>query len=144
MPRAESASRSSSRVVRRDAAADPASRSSRLRAADFQLVFRERGRSVDRRNFVALWRPCDPGTGGVGFAVTRRIGGAVARNRARRRLREAYRRAAEKAGGVNVVFVARTGALTCGFAELTQDIEQALEAVRDRVSHVRSGPVPGR
>lgn len=76
--------------------------------------------------------------------MTRRIGGAVARNRARRRLREAYRRAARHSGAVNVVIVARAGALTCGFAELTRDIEQAIETVVKRVAQSRKAEVPGQ
>ena len=98
-------------------------------------MFQEKGRSVEGRNFVALWRPCEGDGGGVGFAVTRRIGGAVARNRARRRLREAHRRALlAPMTDANVVFVARAGVLTCGFDELMRDIEQAVEAVRGRLA----------
>lgn len=49
-----------------------------------------------------------PGTGGVAVVAGRRVGGAVQRNRARRILREAWRRTASQAAiGNDVVLVAR-------------------------------------
>jgi ribonuclease P protein component len=73
-------------------------------------------------------RPDEPGTAGIGFTVTRRLGGAVVRNRARRRLREAVRSLPETsfAPGWNYVVVARGAALTCPFSQLRTDLEACL------------------
>ena len=112
-------------------------RSQRLRAGEFEAIFRQRGRREELESFIALWRPC-PGEGKVGFAVGRRLGGAVERNRARRRLREAYRqeRPAKRAG-FDVVFVGRSALLSRSFADLRGDIQQVLRTLARRAN---SGP----
>ena len=60
--------------------------------------------------------------------MSRQIRGAVRRNRARRRLREAYRTlGSARAIEVDVVFVARAWALQASIADLQSDMRQALE-----------------
>jgi ribonuclease P protein component len=91
-------------------------------------VFR-RGHRIERPSLVMVWRetgaPCR-----VGFAVSRQMRGAVTRNRARRRLREAYRRAgAPGPAGVDVVLIARPAALTAPFDRLVQDVGGGLRSV---------------
>ncbi len=63
----------------------------------------------------------------VGLVVGRRLGGAVARNRARRRIRHALA-AADIPTGFDFVVIARTAALNCSF----QDLERALRTAVDR------------
>ena len=62
----------------------------------------------------------------------RRLGGSVVRNRARRRLREAYRRQQSLAPpeGVRLCFIARSAALTRPFAELLDAVGHALGETR--------------
>jgi len=64
----------------------------------------------------------------VGFTATRRIGGAVARNRAKRRLREAARAMLPLAGrpGCDYVLIARGGATTRPYPRLLDDVKTAL------------------
>lgn len=63
----------------------------------------------------------------AGFTAARSIGGAVRRNRARRRVREAFRCiAGEVAGGWWLVVVARPGAVETPFAELVEGLRRAL------------------
>ena len=63
----------------------------------------------------------------VGFTATRRIGGAVVRNRARRRLREAVRMTADCAlAGCDYVFIARGGLVTRPWPRLLDDVKSAL------------------
>ncbi len=63
----------------------------------------------------------------AGFAAARSIGSAVRRNRARRRVREAFRWVAgEVAGGWWVVVVARPGAMEVPFVELVEGLRHAL------------------
>lgn len=64
----------------------------------------------------------------LGFTATRRIGGAVTRNRAKRRLREAAARLAPLHGkpGCDYVFIARAGTAKRPWLRLLDDVESAL------------------
>jgi ribonuclease P protein component len=70
------------------------------------------------------------GTGAirVGFTATRRIGGAVVRNRAKRRLREAARATFPglARGGCDYVLIARGGSTTRPYPRLLDDVKTAL------------------
>ncbi len=65
---------------------------------------------------------------GVGFTASAKVGNAVIRNRARRRLREAARRLLPVHGlpGVDYVIVARQGAPDADWAGLLDDLQNAL------------------
>lgn len=65
---------------------------------------------------------------GEGFTATKKIGGAVQRNRAKRRLREASRRLLARYGrsGWDYVFIAREATLEVGWSRLLDDMESAL------------------
>jgi len=105
------------------------SRSERLRRyREFQAVM-QRGKRVEQPSLVVLWRRWD-GPRQVGFAVSRQIRGAVPRNRARRRLREAYRASREGLPrGVQLVCVAREAAARGSFGALQRDVKEALAVV---------------
>jgi ribonuclease P protein component len=62
------------------------------RSRDFDAVYRQ-GRSTSTRFLVLYWfeREDDPGEPRLGLAVPRAVGNAVARNRIKRQLREAWR-----------------------------------------------------
>jgi ribonuclease P protein component len=64
----------------------------------------------------------------VGFTATKKIGGAVVRNRAKRRLREAGRALLPRHGlaGVAYVFIARDGTAAAPWAALLDDVRTAL------------------
>jgi ribonuclease P protein component len=64
----------------------------------------------------------------VGFTATKRIGGAVVRNRAKRRLREAARLIAplHVRRGCDYVFIARGGTVSRPWAPLLDDMKSAL------------------
>ena len=66
-----------------------------------------------------------------GFTATKSLGNAVARNRARRRLKEAVRLVgpAHAKEGYDYVLIAREGTLERHFTELTKDLERALSKV---------------
>ncbi|WP_101066005.1 ribonuclease P protein component [Roseovarius salinarum] len=76
-------------------------------------------------------RPQEDGAGiRVGFTCSRKVGNAVARNRAKRRLRAAAREVLPRHGraGWDYVLVGRAGATAeRPFDKLKRDLEQALE-----------------
>ncbi|MFN3512144.1 MAG: ribonuclease P protein component [Phenylobacterium sp.] len=84
----------------------------------------------------------------VGFTATRKIGGAVVRNRAKRRLREAARALLPQFGrpGHDYVLIARGGAPTRPWPRLLDDVKSALislAAESDSPSGARPrAPVP--
>ena len=95
------------------------------RSAEFQAVF-QHGSRLERPSFVALWRRAE--TRRAGFAVSRQLRGAAKRNRARRRVREAYRQVrAQIVGNVELVVVARPIAARRPFPELVEDMRRLAE-----------------
>ena len=67
----------------------------------------------------------------VGFTVTRKVGSAVTRNRARRRLREVARAVLPEiaAPGCDYVLIARAGTLTRPYPDLIGDLKSAVTAL---------------
>ena len=65
----------------------------------------------------------------VGFTASRKVGGSVVRNRARRRLREAASRAVPQAGrpGFDYVVIARQGTIGARFADLVSDLARGID-----------------
>lgn len=72
-----------------------------------------------------------PGVARVGYTATKRLGGAVVRNRAKRRLRAAAAAvvATHGRGGVDYVLIARAATLTRPFDRLVADLIEALKRV---------------
>lgn len=72
--------------------------------------------------------PADSRPPRVGFTATKKMGNAVARNRARRRLREAARRLVPLYGlpGVDYVFLARESTGAAPWDRLLDDMKDAL------------------
>ena len=68
----------------------------------------------------------------VGYTATKKIGNAVLRNRARRRLREAVRLtlAAQPVRGVELVLVCRKDTATLPFSTLCASLDSALAELR--------------
>lgn len=64
----------------------------------------------------------------VGFSVSKKIGGAVKRNRVKRRMREAITPLLPQLrGGVNVIFVARAPIADAAFSDLRAGMAQLLQ-----------------
>ena len=83
--------------------------------------------------FVLLVRPRgdeDP-TMRIGITVTKKIGGAVVRNRMKRRFRELARAALPQSGiaGADHVLIGRSGGIERPFAQLREELERALRKV---------------
>ncbi len=81
----------------------------------------------------------------VGFTASRKVGGAVQRNRARRRLKAATEQilAAKGAAGHDYVVIARGESVTRPFALLLDDLDRALTRVaRGQPSRPPAKPLP--
>jgi ribonuclease P protein component len=104
-----------------------------LKHADFDRVYREGKRHFSRpMTFFYLRRPMDSDAGPrVGFTVGRVLGGAVERNRMRRRLREAVRlELAALNAPVDVVINPKKLVLTADFADLVNEVGRAFEVIQ--------------
>jgi ribonuclease P protein component len=80
--------------------------------------------------FVLLVRPRGDGDEsiGIGFTVTKKIGGAVIRNRMKRRFRALAREIFPEAGiaGADHVIIGRSGGVERDYAALQAEIRKAL------------------
>ncbi len=113
--------------------------------ADFLLAARNRRTVTPGFVLQARERTAadQPGVIRVGFTCSRKVGNAVARNRARRRLRETARLILPKHGrpGWDYVLIGRAGVTaTLPFSQLLADLKRALRqvhSVRPAPSHRR-------
>lgn len=72
------------------------------------------------------------GTARVGMAVSRRVGGAVVRNRVRRRLRAAASKRIARWEGLDVVVIPSALAAEAKFAELAEQLYRAVDRAQSR------------
>lgn len=96
------------------------------RHKEFRYTY-ARGRSQSLSLFTLVYAKSRNETVRVGLSVSKRIGNAVQRNRAKRRMRAALTPfITHIAGGFNVIFVARQEVLTAPFSELSRQMETLL------------------
>jgi ribonuclease P protein component len=114
------------------------------RRADFQRAARGRRSRMDAFALQANRRAAAPDEKGarIGFTVTKKLGGAVVRNRIRRRLKEAVRLAArlETRPDHDYVVMAQREALLRPFALLRSDVMRAFSLIHSNASR----PAPTR
>ena len=139
-----------------DASVDPRGQKRRfprsvrlLRHADFERVYKQ-----GRRNFSAsmtvfyLPRQEAIKTGGkspsglrIGFTVGRALGGAVQRNRMKRRLREAVRLCRPVAVlDVDVVINPKKSLLTTDFSAVLNEVTRAFAVIEQKLSRKQQAP----
>ncbi len=103
-------------------------RTNRLRSPrDFARV-RSAGRRVNGRLLSLGYAPGEPEAPvRIGFSVSKRVGGAVVRNRVKRRLREAARqKVTSLVAGWDIVIAARPAAAQAAFVVLDTELRELL------------------
>ncbi len=115
-------------------------RSSRLlRHADFEVVYKQ-GRRHFAPHMTVFYLQRDKSDGGsgglrVGFTVGRVLGGAVVRNRMKRRLREAVRLHRPASGmPVDVVINPKKSLLNADFSDLEREITRAFQVIKNAIA----------
>jgi len=114
----------------------PFPRSSRiLRSADFRLIY-DHGFRVSGPLFAAFCRAREGAVEGgarLGLTVPRAVGGAVVRNRIKRRLREVFRlHRAEIAPKWDIVLNPRRAALEAEFGAIEREMGRVIEKCNSR------------
>jgi ribonuclease P protein component len=108
------------------------------RAADFSAVY-NRGRAWSAPMMVVKVTPNRLPVTRFGFAVGKKLGGAVVRNRVKRRLREIVR-SLDAGSGWDVILIARAPAVNAGFADLQNETRELFRRARLGTD----APVPAR
>ena len=106
----------------------PGAPAGRLKKRRDFLRAASRGKRAARPGLVLQAAAGQAGQVRVGFTVTKKVGNAVVRNRARRRLKEAVRLALPPLapGGWDLVLIGRDGTGKRPFAKLIEDLRGAL------------------
>ncbi len=110
-----------------------------LRAAGDFDALQAANRSRAHPLLVIRWRRNDIGRTRFGLSTGRRLGGAVVRNRVRRRLREALRASDHRPnGGWDILIVCRPQSATAGYTELRAALDKLLQRMdRDEGSEAQ-------
>jgi ribonuclease P protein component len=110
--------------------------------SEFQRVFRKGSRS-EGRYLVAIGLRSDRPRSRLGLSVGRRLGGAVQRNRAKRLLRECFRKHGGGAtAALDIILVAKPALRGCAAAVAEAEFLRCLGALArgGRPGHARATP----
>ncbi len=101
-------------------------------SAEFRRVSREGRRWAGPAFVMQLLKKNDDENFRLGLTVSRKVGNAVTRNRAKRRLREMVRHTLKTRAlkSIDIVLIANTSATTRDFKEMTDDFARGLDALK--------------
>ena len=100
-----------------------------LKHADFERVYKQ-GRRHFATHMTVFYLPrLEADSVRVGFTVGKVLGGAVVRNRMKRRLREAVRLHGMVPAGMDVVINPKKSLLTAAFVDVQREIRRAFEVI---------------
>ena len=116
-----------------------------LRHADFERVYKQGRRHFSASMTVFYWPRPEGTTAGaklpvasglrIGFTVSRALGGAVQRNRMKRRLREAVRLTRPAASAnVDVVINPKKSLLTVDFTAVVNEVGRAFAVIQEKLA----------
>ena len=104
-----------------------------LKHSDFDRVYKQ-GRRHFSSHMTVFYLRQEAGGARVGFTVGRVLGGAVQRNRIKRRLREAVRlRRGALTGAVDVVINPKKSVLTLEFRVVLEEVGRALDTIAKKL-----------
>ncbi len=96
-----------------------------VRASDYQALYKAGGK-IHSQRFVLFGRANKTGHPRLGITVSRKIGGAVVRNRIKRLFREVFRRSiGEIPNQLDIVVNARSGCVGASYDELRSELLDA-------------------
>lgn len=94
---------------------------------EFGLVY-SRGKSCASRLLVLIYLPRKFGGVRVGFSVSKKVGKSVVRNKARRRLKEAFKNYEPNIKkNVHIIFIARIPLKDAEFRDINRDMSYLLK-----------------
>ncbi len=115
-----------------------------LRHADFERVYKQGRRHFSASMTVFYWPRPEPGIAAgkpvapgmrIGFTVSRALGGAVQRNRMKRRLREAVRLTRPAVSpSADVVINPKKSLLTVEFAAVVNEVSRAFVVIEEKLT----------
>jgi ribonuclease P protein component len=120
-------------------------RAERLRSGgQFRRVF-QKGLRLEGAFFSLVAAPNNCGHDRLGLAASRKVGNAVERNRAKRRLRECFRRWKRGQGpALDLVLVAKKDLGSGSPEEVEREYRQRLQRLEKRAARLGGPPPPAR
>jgi ribonuclease P protein component len=100
-----------------------------VRSSEYRALYKA-GKKIHSERFVLFCRANNFGHLRLGITVSRKVGGAVVRNRVKRILREVFRRSLNQTPiQIDIVFNAKSGCAGVSYAELQVELLAAINKI---------------